>query len=263
MRAYLAILSSRFRTLLQYRAAALAGAGTQIFFGLVRVMIFDAFYSSSSGPQPMTHAEVISYIWLGQALLVLTMLAADTDVAAMIRSGSVAYEMTRPVDLYALWFARAFSGRAAPMTMRAIPIVVIAMPFFGLQAPASLEAGALFIVSVLGALLMASSIVALLTISMLWTISGEGISRLAPALIFFFSGIVIPLPLFPDWMQPFVAALPIRGLLDTPLRIYTAHLAGADAAAALMHQFAWVFALVIAGRALLARGLRNLVVQGG
>src|SRR5262249_15230491 len=112
MTAYLSILSSRFRTLLQYRAAALAGVGTQVFFGLVRMMIFDGFYRSSIGPQPMTREQAITYIWLGQAFLLLAMLDVDKDVAAMIRSGNVAYEMIRPIDLYTLWFTRALSGRA-------------------------------------------------------------------------------------------------------------------------------------------------------
>ena len=263
MKAYLAILSSRFRILIQYRAAALAGIGTQLFFGVVRMMIFDAFYRSSSALQPMTREQVITYIWLGQAMLLLTMLAADTDVAAMIRTGNVAYEMTRPIDLYSLWFTRALSGRAAPLLMRAIPIFLFAGLFFGLRGPASVAAGVMFVVSLLGGLLLAASMTALLTISLLWTISGEGISRLAPAPIFFFSGIAIPLPLFPGWLQSFIAVLPIRGLIDTPLRIYLDHLAGADAVAALAHQYIWVLVLILAGRAILARGLRNLVVQGG
>ena len=72
MKAYLAILSSRFLALLQYRAAAVAGVCTQLFFGLVRVMIFDGFYRSSSGPQPMTYDQVVTYIWLGQAMLALS-----------------------------------------------------------------------------------------------------------------------------------------------------------------------------------------------
>src|SRR5439155_19837196 len=220
MKAYLAILSSRFRILIQYRAAALAGIGTQLFFGVVRMMIFDAFYRSSSSPQPMTREQVITYIWLGQAMLLLTMLAADADVSAMIRTGNVAYEMTRPIDLYTLWFTRAFSGRAAPLLMRAIPIFIVAGLFFGMRGPASFTAGVMFMLSLFGGLLLAASMTTLLTISLLWTISGEGISRLAPAPIFFFSGIAIPLPLFPGRLQSFIAVLPIRGLIDTPLRIY-------------------------------------------
>jgi len=263
MKPYIAILSSRFRTLLQYRAAAIAGVGTQLFFGLVRMMIFDAFYRSTTADQPLSHSETVTYIWLGQAFILLTLFGVDTDVALMIRNGNVAYEMTRPVDLYKMWFARALSGRAAPMSMRVVPILVVAGIFFGLTPPASFTAAALFHVSIVGGLLLGASMVTILTISMLWTISGEGISRLAPALVFIFSGIAVPLPFFPDWLQPLIAVLPFRGLMDTPFRVYLGHLAGTDALLAIAHQVLWLLALCMSGKWMLSIGIRRLVVQGG
>ncbi len=263
LKPYLAILSSRFRTILQYRAAAIAGIGTNLFFGIVRMMIFDAFYRSSSAPQPMSAEQVNSYIWLGQAMLMLVLIHVEPEVAAMIRSGSVAYEMTRPLDVYTLWFSRSFSGRAAPLSMRGAPIVVVAILFFGLRFPASLQAGLLFLVSTAAALILSAAIVTVLTISLLWSMEGDGVSRFASVLVFFFSGIGVPLPLFPDWIQGLVAVLPFRALLDTPFRIYMGHLSGTAAFLGLVHQLAWIGVIVVAGRMILARGLRRLVVQGG
>ncbi len=105
IKSYTAVLSARFRTLLQYRAAAFAGFGTQLFWGLIRVMIFEAFYRSTTAPQPMTADEVITYIWLGQAFLVIIPYqGADPDVRAMVRSGNVVYELVRPTNLYFFWY---------------------------------------------------------------------------------------------------------------------------------------------------------------
>jgi ABC-2 type transport system permease protein len=111
--------------------------------------------------------------------------------------------------------------------------------------------------------LLAASLIALLTVGLFWTVSGEGLNRLAVPIIFFFSGIVIPLPLFPSWMQSPIALLPFRGLIDTPFRIYLGVLIGRGAAAALLHQIAWAVAFVLIGRVMLARGVKRLVVQGG
>ena len=88
MRAYLTVLKARFRTLLQYRAAAWAGFGTQTFFGLIRVMIFTGFFASTTKKQPMSFDQVISYIWLGQALFALIPFREDTEIASLIRSGT-------------------------------------------------------------------------------------------------------------------------------------------------------------------------------
>ncbi len=123
---YLAILSARFRTLLQYRAAAAAGFGTQLFWGLIRMMIFEAFYRSTTAAQPMSYEEVVSYVWLGQATLVLLPWNVDREIQAMVRSGTVAYEMLRPLDLYSLWFTRAVAWRTAPMLLRCVPMFIVA-----------------------------------------------------------------------------------------------------------------------------------------
>jgi hypothetical protein len=66
--------------LLQYRAAAVAGFGTQVFWGLMRIMIFEAFYRSSSADQPMTFPQVVTYVWLGQAMLAMFPWNVDADI---------------------------------------------------------------------------------------------------------------------------------------------------------------------------------------
>ena len=113
-RGYRAIFSARFRMLLQYRAAAVAGFGTQLFWGLIRMMIFTAFYGASRKAYPLTLQDTITYIWLGQAVLQMLPWNMDADVRAMVRTGTVAYELLRPLDLYTQWFMRSIAARAAP-----------------------------------------------------------------------------------------------------------------------------------------------------
>ena len=100
MNSYLAVLKARFRLLLQYRAAALAGLGTQIFWGLMRVMIFTAFYHSTTATPPISLADTVTYLWLIQAMLLLLPWRLDAEIQGMIRDGTVAYELVRPIDLY-------------------------------------------------------------------------------------------------------------------------------------------------------------------
>ena len=261
--AYAAIVGARFRMLLQYRAAALAGFATNLFWGFIRVMIFDAFYRSSAAPQPMSREDVMGYIWLGQAMFALLPWNTDPDVRGMIRTGTVAYELVRPLDLYALWFSRGLAARLAPTLLRAVPMLVIAWLFLGLQLPPSLASGAAWVAATAGALLLSSALATLLTLSLLWTLSGEGVTRIVPPLVYMLSGMVIPLPLYPDWAQPLLDFLPFRGLVDTPFRLYLGHIPPEHVGAVLAHQLVWTAALVLLGRRLLARATRRLVVQGG
>ncbi len=263
MSAYQAVLSARFRVLLQYRAAALAGAGTQLFWGLIRVMIFEGFYRSTTAPQPMRYDEVVTYIWLSQAFFAMTLLGPDTDVRAMVRSGTVAYELLRPLDLYGLWFSRSLAMKAAPTLLRIAPVLLVAGLFFHLQAPASWAAAGAWLISMLAALLLSGALCTLVTISLLWTLSGEGVARLVPAMAYLLCGLVVPIPLLPDWAQGVINFLPFRGLVDTPFRIYMGHMPAEQAWPAILHQLAWTAALVFLGRSLLNRATRGLAIQGG
>jgi ABC-2 type transport system permease protein len=263
MSAYRAIISARFRMLLQYRAAALAGLGTQLVFGLIMVMVYGAFYRMSSRPQPMTYAQVVAYVWLGQAMLGMLPWNMDPDVRQLIRTGNVVYELLRPLDLYAFWYSRALAMRTAPTLLRAVPMLVVAWLLLGLGRPSSVGSAIAWLAATLGSLLLGCAITVLMSICMLWTISGEGVFYLVATAATVLSGMVLPLPLFPEWAQSALALLPFRGLCDAPFRLYSGNIPAGGVAMVLVHQLAWAIALVALGRWLLARGLRRLVVQGG
>ena len=263
MRPYWAVLVARFRVMLQYRAAALAGFGTQLFWGLIRVMIFEAFYRSSTATQPMTYPQTVSYLWLVQAMLLLMPMRLDPEISSMIRDGTVAYELARPTDLYWFWYSRRVASILAPMLLRAVPMFVVAGLFLGLHPPASVFSGVAWLLSTVGALLLSSALTTLTTISLMWTMSGQGISRLVLTLTFLFSGALVPLPLLPDWTQSVINALPFRGLMDIPFRLYVGQIPPQNAGALLAHQLAWTAALILVGRLVLSRGTRRLVIQGG
>jgi ABC-2 type transport system permease protein len=226
-------------------------------------MVMTAFYRSTTTPQPMMLPDVVTYIWLGQAMFWLLPWGVDGEVRQMIRTGTVAYEMLRPLDLYTFWYSRVVAMRLAPTLLRLTPMLPMALLFFGMRLPASAASAGAWILSLMGALLLSSALSTLMTISLLWTISGDGIVRLLMTLMLMFSGMLVPLPLFPDWMQPLLNALPFRGLMDVPSRLYLGHLPAGEVFPLLFHQLGWTGVLVFAGRVMLGRGLRRLVVQGG
>src|SRR5476649_1146047 len=60
-RPYVAVFAGRLQLTLQYRAAALAGFATQLWFGVIRVLIFVAFYAGGAAHAPMSLANAITY----------------------------------------------------------------------------------------------------------------------------------------------------------------------------------------------------------
>jgi ABC-2 type transport system permease protein len=271
MAAYMAVISAKFRMLLQYRAAAIGGMATQSFFGLIIIMVMESFYGSTQTAQPISLSQIIGYVWLGQAFWSMLPWNPDAEVRGIIRSGAVAYELLRPIDLYNLWFSRAMAARMAPTLLRAVPIFLFAalvlpaagLGEWGLHAPRGWGAAAGWAAAMVGALLLSCAITMLVNICLLWSVGADAVSMLLAAAVTIFSGMVIPLPLFPEWAQAVLRLLPFAGIVDTPYRLYTGNYPASQALPLVALQLAWVAALVLLGRWLLGRATRRLVVQGG
>ena len=269
---YRGVLRARFRGTLQYRVAALAGFGTQLYWGLIRLMILAAFYQS--GPADATDfsfSDVVPYVWLGQALLALFPFRLDSELADSVRTGNVAVELLRPIDLYSYWFWRMVAWRVAMTAPRCVLMLVVAMGVFplvglgewALTPPASVSATALYLSATVLALLLGVAVTAVMITMMFWTVSSEGARYVLPAIVWFGGGMVVPLPLLPDGLALVLGYLPFAGLMDIPFRIYVGELAGFEALLRLGLQCFWVVVLVLLGRVLLARGLRRVVILGG
>ncbi len=271
MRPYGSVLAGRFQVMLQYRTAAVAGFITQLWFGVIRILIFAAFYAGGAQHAPMSLGDAVTYTWLGQAFLAFLPWNADPDIVEMVRSGAVAYERLRPVDTYAWWYMRALAWSVARVLPRAtlmFGFAAVAMPLvglgrWGLSLPPTPIAGVLFLVSAFGMMLLSAALMLVINIATTQTLDGRGPSVLAGPFVNLLSGMVVPLAFFPDWARPWLRAQPIAGLVDIPFSIYFGGISGWGAIGAVASQFAWVIALVLTGHVWLGAAMRRLQVQGG
>ncbi len=271
-RPYIAAFASRFLQMLQYRTAALAGFGTQCWWGGIKVMVLAAFYSGASmAGTPMSLTQAITYSWLSQGLLVLVPWLGDPEVAQAVRTGAVAYDRLRPVDAYALWFARSagwIAARVLPRVALMAAFAGIALPLAGLgdwawQPPASFSAAVSFLASAVLALLLSTSMVMLLNIAATAALNERGINALAGPVVIVFSGNLLPLVLLPDAWQTALLLQPFAGVVDIPARLYFGLMSGWQAMLGLGLQSFWIVVLVVFGRMAMQRTMRRLEVQGG
>ncbi len=267
MTPYLACFRAALGMALQYRTAALAGVATQLFWGLLRIVVFSAFYAGARNPAAlhMSLRQVIDYVWLGQAFFALMPIRGDAQVAAMVRDGTIAYELCRPVDLYGYWLARSASQRIAATLLRAPPLALVAVlvpAAVALSPPASAVAALLFALSLLLGIVIASNITALLSVFTLHALKGEGAVMLVTAGVFTLSAMV-PSPILPPLLRTIMEWSPFAAMLDLPFRLYVGQVDVSDAPSILLRQLAWAAALTVLGRQLLNAALSRVVVQGG
>jgi len=271
VRPYIKFLKTRFQSLLQYRAAAWAGIVCQFFWGIIMIMALEAFYRSSDRTAPMELSRAVGYIWLGQAFLGMLPWNIDRDMDRMVRDGSLCYELLKPLDLHFYWFLRAFSWRFSTMILRVIPQLIFAaliLPMLGLGEwalilPKNPLVYPLWVVSVFLALLLSSTITTAANITLIWSVSGAGTSQLLGSFVTLFSGMVVPLPFFPDRWQAFLTFQPFHGLCDGPNRIFTGDIPLSRVPGEWGLQVFWILFFFLLGRILTAAGQKHLAVQGG
>jgi ABC-2 type transport system permease protein len=79
----------------------------------------------------------------------------------------------------------------------------------------------------------------------------------------FFSGMTIPIPLMPPWLQRICTMLPFRYTSDLPFRVYSGNIGVNEALMGIANQVIWIIALILTGSFFMRKVTRLSVVQGG
>ncbi len=267
MKKYLSFFRLRFSMGLQYRVAALAGLVTQFVWGGMLILAFAAFYRSDPDAFPMSFQATATYVWLQQAFLMLFQpWGFEGDILEAIQSGSVAYELCRPVSVYNLWFARTVARRVSQTILRCLPVLflgaVLPAPY-GIMAPVSAVQLLWTLVSMLLGTLAATALCMLVYFINFYTVNAQGVRTVFACMSDFLQGSVIPLPFMPDAVQGVLELLPFAATLNAPLRIYTGDISGPYLYRTVALQVFWVAALVALGKLLEKSAMKRTVVQGG
>ena len=267
MKKYLAMFRIRFSNSLQYRAAALAGISTQFAWGFMELLAFSAFYRANPAAFPMEFSQVVSYIWMQQAFLALFMMwFFESEILSAISTGSIAYELVRPFDLYKRWFCQSAANRLARACLRCSPILIVAFilpPPLGMSFPADPARFFLFLLSTVLSLGVVVAFSMLIYISTFYTLEPRGVRIVAAAAADFLAGAFVPIPFFPEPFRTVAELLPFAAMQNMPLRIYSGNIAGNDAFKGILLQAFWLLALCAAGQVLMKRAVKKVVVQGG
>ena len=267
MTAYLSYFKLRFITGLQYRISALAGVVTQIFFGLIFIMVYLAFYESGSSNVPMEFNQLVSYLWLNQCLFALIYIwYKDKDILNIIKNGNISYELCRPQELYFMWYTKIISSRLSQTLLRCIPAFIVAFLLpapYNLLLPNNWIILILFLISLIIGILLATCIVTMFHIITMFTLDEKGVVGILFCIADIFSGLTVPLPFFPDFLLKLANILPFRYVSDLPFRIYISNISIDTAIKGIVIQFIWIIIIGILGYVLSKSALKKAVVQGG
>ena len=155
-------------------------------------------------------------------------------------------------------------GRALfHLLTRGVAPTLVGGLLFDLRYPAGLTAWLLFAASVPLAVVVSFAIRMLVSASAFWLLDDTGVRNLQAVFAMFFSGLVVPLVIFPGWTRDLAMALPWASYLQVPADIWLGQRTGVDALAGLGFQVLWAGVLLAMCAAVLRLAQRKVVVHGG
>jgi ABC-2 type transport system permease protein len=267
LRFYLEVARTAFRRQLVYRWANLAGLATNIFFGVivsyVYIALFEANGQARGAVNGFTLHDTLRYIWLVQALIMVILPFGWFDLMLTIRTGEVVSDLSKPSDFFWYWFSRESGRNVYYLLFRCIPTYVAGMLIFGIGAPTGWDRWLLFGVSLVFAAALGVAYRFLYNIVAFWVVEARAAGGFAQVVALFFGGSYVPVVFFPLWLRALNAFLPFSPMFNVPAQVFNGALTGETLALALSSQVAWVVILIVLARAITARALARVVVQGG
>ncbi|WP_420000380.1 ABC transporter permease [Streptomyces boninensis] len=266
MRLYALVAAGGFRRYATYRIATAAGVFTNTVFGFILAYTFMALWDERPQLGGYDQSQAMTFVWTGQCLIAAAALFGGgfaDELQERIRTGDIAIDLYRPVDLQ-LWYLAQDLGRAALQLFGrgAVPLAAGALAF-DLALPASPLRWLVFLVSVTLGCVVSFALRYLVGLSAFWLLDGTGITMLSTMLSMFFSGMLLPLTVFPGAFGEVAQKLPWASLLQVPADVLLGRHVGTDLLLALAFQAGWAVVLLALGRAVQGLATRRVVLQGG
>ncbi|QNE79383.1 ABC transporter permease [Streptomyces finlayi] len=266
MRLYGVVAAGGFRRHATYRIATAAGVFTNTVFGFIMAYTYIALWDERPRLGGYDMSEALTYVWLGQALLMTCAMMGggfEDELMERIRTGDIAVDLYRPADLQLWWLAGDLGRAAFHLLGRGIVPMVLGSLAFDLALPGSYWTWPAFLLSVLLGVVVSFAVRYLVALSAFWLMDGAGAMQIAWLAGLFFSGMLLPLNLFPGLLGEVARMLPWSSLLQVPADVFLGKRTGWGLVEAYAFQAGWALALLTAGRFVQVLATRRVVIQGG
>jgi ABC-2 type transport system permease protein len=259
---YAWVAAYAFRRYSTYRVAAVSATFTNTVFGFLRAFVLIAVWRARPALGGYDVADAMTFSFLTQGLIEpVRVFGGSLDLTERIRTGDIAIDLHRPVDLQGWWLADDLGRAAFAVLSRGAPPLIVGGLAFSLRWPPSPGRWAAFAVAVLLAVLVSFALRYLYSLAVFWIHDDRGVTAISLVTTMFFSGMIIPLVVFPGPLAAVARVLPWAALIQVPADVFLGK--RADPLGAYAFQAAWAVALLVAGRLLTVAAQRRLVIHGG
>ena len=244
-----------------YRFEVFTSIGSLLIRVYLFRMVWTALYAQNLAPKDLALHEAITY----STVALLMSLVLDIDQTRLIHDklhdGSIATDFLKPIIVPFYFFADG-TGEVLFHAVLLLPATLIALLIFHIMVPPPAVLAA-FALSFFFGYLVGFFLNFILNCVAFWTLEISAVQLIVTWLTDLFGGELIPLIIFPPFLQKFIYALPFAAMFSTPLLIYVRVIPPARYVEVMGLQVLWVAVLAVVSMLMWRAGAKRVVVQGG
>lgn len=261
---YALIAKLTLRRFATYRGAVIGGIAANTAFGVIKAFILTAVWHAKPSIGGYSLPEALTYTFLGQALIEpMAMFGGGFDLAERIRTGDVATDLFRPVDFQSYWLAQDVGRAAFGLVSRGVVPFAVGALAFTLDVPLDPRRWIAFLLAFAFGLTVSFAIRYLTALTVFWLMDDKGVNGIVVTTGQVFSGLIMPLVMFPPALGALARALPWASVLQVPADVLLGKRSGAALLNAYLFEIVWAVVLLALGRYITLLARRRVVAQGG
>jgi len=264
LRMYGAFTRKSFQRAAAYRFDAWTRILGNVIMLFVWGSIWYALYRGKGSVENVTFSSMLSYILISQALQGIH--GAGTplwEIQERVRTGDIAMEMLRPYDYPLRMFFTDLGSIFFYFLTAVLPLYTLLFLILNPIRPTTLAQGVLFIVSATLGYFIRYCIELTFGLFTFWLVETGGVEDIFYFSISLFSGSVVPLWFFPNWLEHLAFYLPFQGIYFVPNSIFVGQLSGQALLVSLFTQVFWLAVCYALLRYVWAKASMKIVIQGG
>lgn len=235
------------------------------FVFLIVQFIWTTIYSFNavSVIKGFTLNETITYFAFSQIVGYFVWTWITGAVGEIIKYGEFARYALMPVDFFWSIVSEMFGGKLPSMLIKAPLLLLLLKLFFNV----SLNFNPVYLLMVFASLMISfliySTFFFIMGLFTFWQESYFLFELLGVALLNFFSGSLLPLEFYPDFMKGIVNVLPFKHIYYSPIMIYLEKYTIMESISVLLQQLVSFFILYLIAKWVFNIGRRKFTSQGG
>lgn len=263
MKAYLYAAKTSMETMMAYRFQVWTFTVMQCLMMIAVGFFWRAAYGGTEVSNGVTDDTMITYTVISTLVSSLYFMGVEDRVSDAIKSGSIATDLIKPINLFGLYFAEDMGSIMFNLVFGTVPLFLVALLVFGFPAPASGAHFGFFLVSFALGYGINWTFSALFSLIAFTAIDLGPVFSIKYHFVNMLSGAIVPLWFFPEWLQKGLYFLPFVYMYQEPLSIYIGKYEAGECLWKLGVQAIWLAALTVVFVFAQKRAEHRVLVQGG